>query len=392
MESFETALTEATNPATRDLLGAIGLVVDGSGKHLYNHAAGQRSLASYASSPDLDSIVTLGSAGKFITHIAALQFIDSGKLTLDEPLSKWVPELDRLQVIEADDVEAGFKLRPAKDKITLRHLLTHTSGISGGDSALVEKWEASPAAAAQTVDPKAHPIVQRFSQPLLFDPGAGYCYGNSVVWTVLLISRLSDGQSLSDCLKEHVFAPLEMDASSFAPQAHPERLLQMVRRTDAGLVAVEPSPDMACSMRDLGKLFADLLKPAPTILRPETVDLLFAPQFAPGDQPLKDLRGDTENYAAPAGVLPGSAPEVNWTLAGLLVEGDMALPLSGMPPGTVTWNGMPNIAWAMNRERGVGMLFATQLVPVDDDKAVAVMMKFFLGAWETFGNGKSAEI
>ncbi len=59
-------------------------------------------------------------------------------------------------------------------------------------------------------------------------------------------------------------------------------------------------------------------------------------------------------------------PPVNFSLAGLLVEDE--LPLSGLPKGTVTWNGMPNVIWALNKERGVGTLFATQLLPVDDEK------------------------
>jgi hypothetical protein len=51
-----------------------------------------------------------------------------------------------------------------------------------------------------------------------------------------------------------------------------------------------------------------------------------------------------------------------------------------MPAGTVTWNGMPNVIWAMNREKGLAMMFATQLLPVDDEKTVDLAMSFMRGA------------
>lgn len=89
------------------------------------------------------------------------------------------------------------------------------------------------------------------------------------------------------------------------------------------------------------------------------------------------LRQDTENYAAPAGIVD-SMPPVNHSLAALLVE--EKLPLSHMPAGTVTWNGMPNVIWAMNREKGLAMMFATQLLPVDDEKTVDLAMSFMRGA------------
>ncbi|KAJ7932620.1 beta-lactamase family protein [Mycena leptocephala] len=373
MDSFQTALSDATDPAKRDLLGAIGLVVDNTGEMLYHHAAGQQSLDSSAPLLNPDSVITLGSAGKFLTHIAALQCVER-KL--------W---LDSLSVIEPSDAEPGFILRPPARKITLRHLLTHTSGLGGGDEPLVEKWRASPAGAAHTAaNADAHPIVKHFAHPLLFEPGAGYCYGGSAYFT----GFADDGRVHTG---EHL-RPAGHGTSTLSPQTRAdvrEKLLQMVRRTPAGLVPVEEETrDMAVGVRDLGLLLADLVAAKSKILTPASVDLLFTPQLAEGSKALADLRSEKEleNYSAPAGISPGFTPVVNWSMAGLLIQGADALPLSKMRPGTVTWNGMPNVVWAMHRESGVGMLFATQLVPVDDEKAVAVMMEFFKGAWATYGN------
>jgi len=141
--------------------------------------------------------------------------------------------------------------------------------------------------------------------------------------------------------------------------------------------------DLMCSVSDIGAILLDLISPSSKILADQSVELLFRPQFDSPSPALKDLRGDTEDYAAPAGI-PDTMknPPVNYTVAGLLVEGK--LPLSSIPPGTVTWNGMPNVIWAMNKEKGVAMLFATQLLPVDDQKAVDVAMKFMRDAWAKF--------
>ncbi|KAJ7671149.1 beta-lactamase/transpeptidase-like protein [Mycena rosella] len=374
MDFFETPLAAATDPATRDLLGAIGLVVDNAGKILYHRAAGQQSLSPAAPALNPNSTITLSSAGKFITHIAALQCVERDKpknldgkwlTSLDEPLGELLPELASLEVIEPSDAAPGFTLRPAALPITLLHLLTHKSGFGGGDEPLVELWRASPAGIAHAAA-APNPIAKLFAHPPPFDPGAGFCYGGSIYFTRMLVARLTS-QPLAEYIQANIFEPLGMSLSTLAPQTHPDpqllgTLLPMVRRTPSGLIPIEgPTRDATVSVCDLGLVAAAL----------------------------SDLRGtkERENYAAPAGVGAGSdlTPQVNWTMAGLLVEGDDALPVSKMPPGTVTWNGMPNVVWAMNRERGVGMLFATQLVPVDDEKTVGIMMEFFRGAWATYG-------
>ncbi|KAJ6500514.1 beta-lactamase family protein [Mycena sanguinolenta] len=406
MDSFETALATATNSATPEVLGAVGLVVDNLGNVLYQHASGSQSLSPSAPPMNADNTMTLGSAGKFITHIAALQCVDRKLLALDEPLSQWLPELDTLQVIDPSDAEPGFVLRPATGKITLRHLLTHTSGLGGGDEPLVDRWRASPAGAAHAAAiADANVIVKLFSHPLLFEPGAGYRYGGSIYFTQLLVARIT-GQRVGEYVQNNIFAPLGMESSTFLPETRRdvcEKLLQKVERTPGGLVVVdEETRDVTVSARDLAVLLADLISLAPSkILSAESIEHLFTPQLGENSKALADLRGEREGetYAPslklPAPVLVNDVPTLpvwelegqglalNWTFAGLLVEGTHGLPL-GMPAGTVTWNGMPNVVWAMHRARGVALLFGTQLIPVDDEKVVKIQMEFFKGAWETY--------
>jgi CubicO group peptidase (beta-lactamase class C family) len=212
-------------------------------------------------------------------------------------------------------------------------------------------------------------------------------YGASIEWTAALVIRLTN-QDLEAYTQAHIFKPLAMTSSTYRPQAHPDmtaRLLHMVMRQDGQLIPVEYEVrEMLSSVPDLTRLFADLLSPSSVILSREHQDLLFAPQFAASSAARAAIRCDTENYAAPTGIPPtvAEAP-VNHSLAALVIEEQ--LPLSVMPAGTVTWNGMPNTIWAMHREKGVAMMFVTQLVPVDDPKTVDIAMDFFRGAWKTFG-------
>jgi hypothetical protein len=141
---------------------------------------------------------------------------------------------------------------------------------------------------------------------------------------------------------------------------------------------------LVSSVPDLCALLADLISSSSKLLKKEHIDLLFEPQFAPGSPSLSYIRSETENYTAPAGI-PTSMkePPINHSLGALVVEGELSL--SHMPAGTVTWNGMSNLIWAMHREKGLGFVFATQLLPVDDEKTVELAMSFMREVWDRFG-------
>src|SRR6202020_78698 len=94
------------------------------GETLYSHAAGQQTLDAGSLPLGLETTVFLGSAGKFITHIAALQLVDQGIASLDEPVYKHLPELSKLPIISASLREPGYILHPQTKPVTLRQMLT----------------------------------------------------------------------------------------------------------------------------------------------------------------------------------------------------------------------------------------------------------------------------
>lgn len=334
----------------------------------------------------------MASAGKFLTHVAALQLVERGVLGLDEPVSRHVPELGALEVISPNTdpatPEVKFALRPQAAKMTLRHMLTHSSGIGSGEDELTEAWRA--ATPPQEFPEDAPGIVKMFSTPLLFEPGDGWEYGHSIHWLQLVIVRAS-GQTFLQYMQEHVFDPLGMKNSTYLPHSREDvssRLLQGVQRQEGG--SLMPAPEgaldgLACSISDVKAVLVDLISPRPKILGKQNVDLLFQPAFAESSSALGSFRKGEEVYAATIGFAGNTmrAP-TNFSCAGALVV-EQEIPQSRLPPGTLTWNGMPNLIWAMNRERGVASLFATQLLPVDDEKAVDHMIEFLKCAWTTFG-------
>ncbi|KAI9357602.1 beta-lactamase/transpeptidase-like protein [Zopfochytrium polystomum] len=401
MDAFEARLAALTS--NRAILGAIGHVVDKSGRVLYSRAAGPAALPSPSAqttgegggegAPALtaDNILSLGSAGKFVYHVAALQCVEDGLLTLDEPIGTHIPELDRLlRIIPDDKTAGGFSLRAPLRRITLRHLLTHTSGI--GESPLVDLWEKS---GGSFVAETASRPIKMFSTPLVADPGEHFEYGNAnVFWVSLLPSRLMPDRypRYGEYLDARIVKPMGLTSVTPNPATDPERaarMLQAVARSSAGDGRVDetgaagadddaakgvdgglqqsatpppplvPAPPhfavgLACSTTDLAALLVDLVSDAPRLLPTRAAaDLLLAPAFPlpPASSAAADSAGEStpfedaaarsfrawamrEDMLSHAGVTRScDASAQNWTLAGAWRGDGDGDGLGGVPPG-----------------------------------------------------------
>ncbi len=158
---------------------------------------------------DDDTIFYVASCSKLVTSIAALQLVERGVLKLDDPVGGLLKQLDRPELL-LGFADSGEPLtRIANRKITLRHLLTHTSGV-GYDwtSAELTRFVKAEGLDMRQAEPP--------SLPLLFEPGENWIYGMGHDWAGRLIEAAT-GEGLDAYCKKNIFDPLGMTETTFFP-------------------------------------------------------------------------------------------------------------------------------------------------------------------------------
>ena len=176
---------------------------------IYQGAFGKRDL-SKDDAMTADSVFWIASMTKAITTAGAMQLVEQGKLSLDEPIGKVLPDLASPQVLEGFDAKGEPKLRPAKNPITLRHLMTHTAGFCydmwNGDMVTYLEKTGLPAITTCKNDALKTPIVT--------DPGTRWEYGTNIDFVGKAVEAVS-GKRLDAYLRDHLFAPLGMNDTGF---------------------------------------------------------------------------------------------------------------------------------------------------------------------------------
>ena len=191
-----------------------------------------------------DAIVRIQSMTKAITSVAALRLVEARRLDLDQSLADWLPELTDRQVLRNPKAELDDTV-PALRAITLRHLLTNTSGYGMilQDSPLQQAMvangtEAGPEPPAMGADDWLRRLAEL---PLAFQPGEGWRYHHSFSVLGILISRIT-GRPLGEHLAEDLFEPLEMtDTAFWVAEGDLDRLPAAYRHGDEGLAEIEPA-------------------------------------------------------------------------------------------------------------------------------------------------------
>ena len=153
-----------------------------------------------------DTVAWIASMTKAITTVAALQMVEQGRLALDAPIGDVLPALAQPRVLDGFEEDGTPRLRPARRAITLRHLLTHTSGHTNS------VWNADMARYMQGagVPATGSGLRRALTVPLIADPGERWEYGIGLDWTGQAIETAS-GQRLDAYFRDHVLGPLGMD-------------------------------------------------------------------------------------------------------------------------------------------------------------------------------------
>lgn len=211
-------------------LGGVALVA-AQGKVVYHEALGF-SDQEKTDSLQLDDIFRMASMTKPVTTVAVMQLVEQGKLSVEDPVSQYIPTFSDPEVLlTVNDEDSTYTARDADREITIHHLLTHTSGLAYGvfdptagpvyaKSGVEEGWTKKPVTLADNI-----PIMGDL--PLMHDPGEGWTYSTSIDVLGRVVEVVSE-QPLDAYFQEHIFEPLGMDDTYFfLPDAKTDRLVDV---------------------------------------------------------------------------------------------------------------------------------------------------------------------
>ncbi|MGE0582205.1 MAG: serine hydrolase domain-containing protein [Steroidobacteraceae bacterium] len=217
----------------RELPGGVVLVAR-HGKLAYELAFGE-------SHPD--TIFRIASQSKALTSTGIMLLVEEGRIALSDPLSKFIPQFAKPVVAEPDG--EGYKIVPAKREITIRDLLTHTSGLGYGVGIGADRWKAAGIQKwyfADRDEPMADIVARMGTLPLESQPGEKWVYGYSIDVLGVVIERVT-GQSLDRFLRERLFEPLGMvDTCFYLPPAKRARLAKVWSPKEGGGLELAPDP------------------------------------------------------------------------------------------------------------------------------------------------------
>jgi CubicO group peptidase (beta-lactamase class C family) len=314
-------------------------------------------------------IFRIASMTKAVTSVAAMQLVERGLVTLDEPLDTYLPAIQEVPVLMPDG-----QLLPGEQPITLRHLLTHTSGFGYAlfdrrlsDFRLPDDWPH-----------RDHPRLQ--------DAGISWHYGTSTDWAGYLVEALS-GMDLETYFRTHITGPLGMDHTWFeVPDSLAGLVVTLGVRDPAKDGALVPAPmpppggsgrshsggaGLHSSLGDYLRFLQCILQGGTldgvSILRPETVQSLFEDQLGrvivPGDGSQDQVAGgqETEGQDFRHGLA--------WALEG---SGNTY----GRREGSAYWSGYFNTFFSVDIHSGIAVVVMTNVMPFGDARALELYRSF----------------
>ncbi|MBV9738193.1 MAG: beta-lactamase family protein [Hyphomicrobiales bacterium] len=361
---------------------------------VYEAAFGKRDVGK-ADPMTIDTVFWIASMTKAITCAAAMQLVERGKLELDTPIETLLPQLAGRPVLDVDDATNEARLRPAKRAITLRHLMTHTSGFA------YNMWNAKLAAFMERSGiPGVRSCAEKaLTIPLSSDPGDRWEYGIGIDFVGKAVEAAS-GKRLDSYFNDHIFAPLDMKDTAFKlGKSQRARLVSMhARAADGSLAAIpfevpqEPEFHMGGgglygTARDYICFIRMLLNGGTLdgvrVLEPQTVSLM------------------AQNHIGELCVtrLPSAMPEVSndvdfypeqekkWGLSFLINTRKTS---EGRSAGSLAWAGLANTYFWIDPSRKIGGVMFTQMLPFADPKVLKLFSLFESSVYRELDRQKRA--
>ncbi|KAL1898908.1 hypothetical protein Sste5346_003319 [Sporothrix stenoceras] len=348
----------------------------------------------------IDSCMWVASCTKLMTAIAALQCVEKGLLTLDDDISTVLPEWkkeDRTILRGFDEATGAPKLEAAQGKVSLRTLLTHSSGLGYAFmNESMHKYIKYKVANGWKIESEL--LCPDEPIPLLFEPGTSWAYGIGTDWAGKMVERAS-GLTLGEFMDKNIWKPLGITGATFRILERPDirdRQAEMtIRTTDAdGKAAVGPHPKpyfpektsadhggggVFTNPRDFFKVLVACVDSSPILLTPASYELLCEPSLSEASaaafQAFRTASAEAASAAAEKRGTPMAIPaakRLNVALGGGLNLDDVP---GGRSAGTIAWGGLPNLSWTVDRKAGVAMLYASQMLPPGEPLSAWVVRK-----------------
>jgi methyl acetate hydrolase len=373
----------------KEIPGVVAAAATGS-ETIYQGAFGKRDLGK-DDAMTADSVFWIASMTKAITTAAGMQLVEQGKLSLDEPIGKILPDLASPQVLEGFDASGNPKLRPAKGAITLRQLMTHTAGF------VYELWSGDKATYLEKTGTPGITTCQNaaLKTPLAHDPGTRWDYGTNIDFVGKAVEAVS-GKRLDAYLRDNLLAPLGMNDTGFKiSDSMRKRLVGMHARTPEGLAPIpfelEQNPEFHMGGGGLYGTAADYIKFTQMILnkgkgngnqvlKPETVALMGQNNI--GALEVNRLTTAAPIYTNDVDLYPGMSKK--WGLSFLI---NTAKTPEGRSPNSLAWAGLANTYFWIDPARNVSGVILMQLLPFADRICLEAFAGFERGIYAGIGAG-----
>ena len=333
-----------------------------------------------------DTVFWLLSMTKAITATACMQLIEQGRLRLDQTAGDILPQLASPKVLEGFDADGKPRLRPTKRPITVRHLLTHTSGYTYAN------WSEALTRYEQVTDLPDIATLRNaaFDAPLEFDPGDRWEYGISMDWVGKLVEEVSN-QSLEIYFRENIFQPLGMKDSGFLIGSEQKRrVATLFNRQPEGTLAPVPfempqRPEFFTGgggafstpqdyMRFLRALLNGGSLGGVHILRPQTVAMMMVNQI--GELNVHEMRTAHPEFSNSFDQFP--AQPHKW---GLSFDINEQPGPNGRSAGSISWAGLLNCYFWLDPVKKVTGAMFTQILPFFDAKVTSLYGEFERGLY-----------
>ncbi|ORY07768.1 beta-lactamase/transpeptidase-like protein [Clohesyomyces aquaticus] len=389
-EELDSILDKYTSVVPNHLRGAAFSAVDRNGSIIYTNAKGSRSITEQIPL-QLDSTMWIGSITKLQTCMACMIGIEKGLFTLDTNVRDVVPELRDIKMLvgfEDGDFPRKPITKPCEDEITLRQLLTHTSGMiyDYGHPGLKE-WSAYHA----ILDNTFSGTLLGYQKPLIYPPGQGWAYSPGMDWAGRMI-ELTSGLTLEAFLQTHIWDKLDMQDTTFRPDLRPEfqaRRMAMASRDratmaiTAGVVPQEAGGPgkfakdccggvgLYSTIADCTKILAAVMRQDERVMSKQSYEMLTSPQL---DQDankhfLDVIRGVGQGHL---GQTWDKGAEGTFGFGSSIICGDF---VERRKKGSCNWSGMPGTHCWLDKQTGVGGMLTTQILPPGDPMVTELLLE-----------------